>query len=99
VLFLSARGLWGLRRERARQQTLSAARRVVRLAPHVFWIACTLIMVTLVGPALAGRGFDLRWFTGFYPDIALLAGVVLAAETVQLLFKAVVALTLPPPPA
>jgi hypothetical protein len=45
-------------------------------------------MVTVVGPSLAGRGFDLRWFTGFYPDVALLVAVVLIAETIQLFFKA-----------
>jgi hypothetical protein len=52
-----------------------------------------LILVTLVGPSLAGRSFDLRWFIGFYPDLALLAGVVLVAESIQLVYKAVVALT------
>jgi CubicO group peptidase (beta-lactamase class C family) len=93
VLFLSMRGLLSLRHERARQADLPPRQRWLRLLPHIAWIAGTLILVTLVGPSLAGRSFDLRWFIGFYPDLALLAGVVLLAESIQLVYKAVVALT------
>jgi hypothetical protein len=92
VLALSARGLLSLRKERVRQEGLPRPRRWLRLLPHAAWIAATLVVVTVIGPSLAGRGFDLRWFIGFYPDIALIAALVLCAEPIQLGFKVVVIL-------
>lgn len=83
VLFSQVRGLLRLREEPARLVHLSRKRQWLRLVPHVAWSAVTLILVTVIGPAIAGRGFDLRWFVGFYPDVALLAGTDLVGEAIQ----------------
>jgi CubicO group peptidase (beta-lactamase class C family) len=88
IMIIEARGLLSLRKEPERLARLAPKGRWLRLLPHAIWSAATLLMVTVVGPALAGRSFDLRWFTGFYPDVALLAGVVLAAEALQAAVKA-----------
>jgi len=84
IMFVSeARGLLELRDEPARLAKLPRKQQWLRLMPNALWIAATLLMATVIGPALAGRGFDLRWFMGFYPDVALLTGTALMGETIQ----------------
>lgn len=83
VFISEARGLLDLREEPSRMAKLPHKKRWARLIPNALWIAATLLMVTVIGPALAGRGFDLRWFIGFYPDVALLAGTALVGEIIQ----------------
>jgi CubicO group peptidase (beta-lactamase class C family) len=96
VLFFTGRGLLALRKERERLSGLPASRRWLSLLPHGIFILVILVVVTILGPFLAGRSFDLRWFIGFYPDVALLAGTALVAESIQALVKAVLILTLFP---
>jgi CubicO group peptidase (beta-lactamase class C family) len=92
VLFFSIRGMLGLREERRLQRDLLPGRRWLRILPHLVWIGVTLGMVMVIGPSMAGRGFDLRWFIGFYPDVAWLTAIVVIAETIQLTFKAIITL-------
>jgi CubicO group peptidase (beta-lactamase class C family) len=87
ILYLSARGLLMLKKERERIARQSDKRRWLHLLSHVTSVGVTLVAVIVIGPALAGRGFDLHWFVGFYPDVALLAGTVLLAETIQVAVK------------
>ena len=89
ILFFSARGLLAMPKERKRMARLTAGRRWLRLLPHGISFLVTLVFVMVVGPSLAGRGFDLRWFVGFYPDVAIMAGFVLVAEIVQAVVKMV----------
>jgi CubicO group peptidase (beta-lactamase class C family) len=89
VLFFSVRGLIGLPKARQRLRKKSVGQRWLSLLPHGIFILVTLIAVLVIGPSLAGRGFDLRWFTGFYPDVAILAGTVLIAESIQALVKGI----------
>ena len=94
VVFFSARGLLALSKQQKRLSNLPARRRWLSILPHTVSIGATSFMVIVAGPSLAGRGFDFRWFTGFYPDIALLVGVVLAAEAIQLIVKLGIILTI-----
>ena len=93
ILFYLARGLRVLPKQRERLVNQVGWNRWISILPHVVSIIVTLLLVMVVGPALAGRGFDLRWFVGFYPDVSILAGVVLAAEIIQLLVKTAFILT------
>lgn len=88
ILFLSIRGLLSLRGQQLFLGRKSCLKCWLNLVPHIVWVLFTLLMVTIVGPSLAGRGFDLRWFIGFYPDVALFAVTVLIGETLQILVKA-----------
>jgi CubicO group peptidase (beta-lactamase class C family) len=96
VLFFSGRGLLALRKEREHLSGLPASRRWLSLLPHGIFILAILAVVTIVGPSLAGRSFDLRWFIGFYPDVALLSGTALVAESIQALVKVVLILMMSP---
>ncbi len=97
ILFFSGRSSLKLRKIRGRLANMNPGRRWLGLLPHAIFILATLVAVTIIGPSLAGRGFDMRWFIGFYPDVAILAGTVLVLEIVQVLIKVTFILRLTKP--
>ena len=88
VLLVSAgRKLSLLPQWRAKMLTWTPRRRRLELLKHLLGIAVTLVIATMIGPAFLDRGFNLRWFVAFLPDVAILVATLVLDDGIQLILK------------
>ena len=89
VVFLVSAGrkLSLLPQWRAKMLTWTPRRRRLELLKHLLGIAVTLVIATMIGPAFLDRGFNLRWFVAFLPDVAILVATLVLDDGIQLILK------------
>lgn len=61
--------------------------RVSDIAKHLLWIILTIVIVTIIAPAFLKRGFSLKWFTGFLPDVAIVVATLVLDDVIQVVLK------------
>ena len=57
------------------------------IAKHLLWIALTIVIVTIIAPAFLKRGFSMRWFIGFLPDVAIVVATLVLDDVIQVVLK------------
>jgi len=87
ILVLAVRKVIKLPKWRKKILTWDNRYRCLDIAKHLVSIALTVVIVTVIAPAFLKRGFSLRWFTGFLPDVAIIVATLILDDLVQVLLK------------
>ncbi|NLF02871.1 MAG: beta-lactamase family protein, partial [Anaerolineales bacterium] len=72
---------------RAKIAEWNTRRRWTEIIKHLAWIAITVLIVTVVAPALIGRAFVWKWFAASLPEAAIIAATLMLDDAIQLVYK------------
>jgi CubicO group peptidase (beta-lactamase class C family) len=72
---------------RNKMLTWNSLQRNLDIAKHLLWIVITIVIIITIAPALLRRGFSLRWFTGFLPDVAVVLATIVLDDLIQVALK------------
>ncbi|MHC1771834.1 MAG: serine hydrolase domain-containing protein [Flexilinea sp.] len=72
---------------RKKMLTWDKRHRGLDIAKHLLWIALTIVIVTIIAPAFLKRGFSMRWFIGFLPDVAIVVATLVLDDVIQVVLK------------
>lgn len=87
ILVLAVRKVIWLPKWRKKMLTWDKQHRGLDIAKHLFWIALTIVIVSIIAPAFLKRGFSVRWFTGFLPDVAIIVTTLILDDVIQIALK------------
>jgi CubicO group peptidase (beta-lactamase class C family) len=89
IVFLgvAVRKLFLLPQWRTKMISWNSRRRWLDIMKHLLWIAISIVIVTIIVPSFLNRGFNLRWFVAFLPDVAIVVATLLLDDVLQATLK------------
>lgn len=87
ILVMTVRKIVRLPKSCKKMLTWDKRHRGLDIAKHLIWIALTILVVSVVAPAFLKRGFSLRWFSGFMPDVAIIVVTLVLDDLIQVALK------------
>lgn len=72
---------------RSKMLTWDSRRRWRDILQHLFMIAITVVIIAVIAPAFLQRGFSMKWFVGFLPDVAIVIGALILEDMIQVIMK------------
>lgn len=87
ILVLAVRKVIRLPKWCKKMLTWDKRHRGLDIAKHLLWIALTILVFTVIVPTFLNRGFSMRWFTGFIPDVAIVVATLVLDDVIRVALK------------
>ena len=89
IVIMTIRSLVLLPTWKKKVESLPPQKRWAKMLGPVISIVITALIVTVIGPMFIKRGFSMKWFLGFLPDVGLIAATSIAGDLIQLITKGI----------
>ncbi len=72
---------------RVKMSAWDSHHRALDVMKHLLWIALSILVLAVIGPALMDRGLSWKWCVAFLPEVAIVVATLVLDDAIQVVLK------------